>query len=344
MTLALSGPASLDQLERWARQYFSAVPNRQAPALVYPTEYLPRQAALRLLRIEPIKDLRQLHLEFPLPGLMDGWPHKSAELLGFAFGSEGPGSLLAQLKAEGLATSLSAGAQSATRQYGAFELQIGLTPQGLNDTNRVLQLVFATAQLWREQGLPPHLFKERQTLARLDERFRDKGEGGNLTAGLASALMDHPLAVAERVPFLWLQEDPAAFKALLSNVTPDNLLVTLVAKGQATDKTEPVYGTPATATPWTAGRPTPPCCSRRAWPRLQLPKANPFVPARNTLRALQPGTPDRHPRRSACTTRRIASSSARRPPTCCATACRAAWPARAPPCCCAFTKPPCARR
>ena len=32
-----------------------------------------------------------------------------------------------------------------------------------------------------------HLFKERQTLARLDERYRDKGDGADLAAGLASA-------------------------------------------------------------------------------------------------------------------------------------------------------------
>jgi secreted Zn-dependent insulinase-like peptidase len=63
MTLALTGNASLDQLEHWARQYFAAVPDRALPALVYPSDYLPHKAALRMLRMEPIKDLRQLSLQ-----------------------------------------------------------------------------------------------------------------------------------------------------------------------------------------------------------------------------------------------------------------------------------------
>ncbi len=287
MTLALTGAASLDQLERWARQYFAAVPNRQLPPLVYPADYLPRKPALRVLRMEPIKDLRQMHLEFALPGLYDGWPNKSAELLGLAFGSEGPGSLLAQLKAEGLATSLSAGAQPATRQYGSLELQIGLTPQGLQRAERVLQLVFANARLWREQGLPPQLFKERQTLAQLDERYRDKGEGAALAASLANLAMDYPLALAERVPYLWLQEDPAAFQALLARVVPDNLLVTLVAKGQPADRTEPVYGTRYSYAE-DGGAAYAALLQPPTVAGLHRPAPNPFVPAHTELQALQP--------------------------------------------------------
>lgn len=287
MTLALAGSAGLDQLERWAREYFSAVADRQLPPLAYPAEYLPRKPALRVLRMEPIKDLRQLHLEFPTPGLYAGWPHKSAELLGYVLGAEGPGSLLAQLKAEGLATSLAAGVQSATAQYGAIELQIGLTPLGLQQLPRVLELVFATARTLREQGLPPHLFRERQTLARLDERYRDKGEGANRAAGLASALQFYPLEVAERVPYLWLQEDSAALQDLLGRVSPDNLLVTVVAQGQPTDRVEPYYGTRYSYSEDGGAA----YAALLQPPRLATifpPRPNPFVPARTALQALQP--------------------------------------------------------
>jgi insulysin len=287
MTLALTGTASLDQLEQWARNYFGPIVDRQLPPRVYPAEYLPRKPALRLLRMEPVKDLRQLNFEFPLPGLHDGWMHKSAELLGFIFGGEGPGSLLSQLKAEGLATQLAAAAQSPTRQYGALGLQISLTPQGLQRVPRVLELVFATARMLREQGLPSHLFKERQTLARLDERFRDKGEGANLAAGLASLVMDHPLDVAERVPYLWLQEDPAGFQALVARITPDNLLATLVAKGQPVDRVEPVYGTRYSY----SEDPGAAYAALLQPPRVATifaPRPNPFVPARTGLQPLQP--------------------------------------------------------
>ncbi|MFO1325818.1 MAG: insulinase family protein [Rubrivivax sp.] len=287
MALVLTGPASADELERWARQYFGAIADRQLPPLSYPPEYLPRKPALRLLRMEPLADVRQVHLEFPLPGLHESWPHKSAELVAFVLGGEGPGSLLALLKSEGLATSLSAGASSATPQYGAFELQIGLTPQGLQQLPRVLQRVFAAVRQLREQGLPPYLFAERQALARLDERYRDRGEGGQLAAGLASLVLDHPLELAERVPFLWLQPDARALQALLARLTPDNLLATVVAKGQPVDRVEPIYGTRYSYTedvgPSYAALLDPPPAEG-----LRLPPPNPFVPRSTALRELQP--------------------------------------------------------
>lgn len=287
MALAIASPAGLDQQERWARQYFAAVPDRGLAPVSFPPDYLPRKAALRMLRMEPIKDLRSLNLEFPLPPVRDGWWHKSAELLGFVFGSESPGTLLSQLKAEGLATTLAAGVQSPVPQLASLELQIGLTPEGLNRVPRVLELVFATARLLREQGLPPHLFAERRALAELDERYRDKGEGASLAAALANLALDHPLELAERVPFLWLKEDPAAFRALADRLTPDNLLVTLVAKGQAVDRTEPIYGTRYSYTEdpgpaYTALLNPPPVAG------LHLPRPNPYVPARTALTPLQP--------------------------------------------------------
>ena len=287
MALVLTGRAGLDELEAWARKYFAAVADRGVMPTVYAADYLPPRAALRMLRMEPIKDLRQLRLLFPLPGQRGDWPHKSAELLGFLLGNEGAGSLLATLKAQGLATSLSAGAQSASAQYGAFELQIGLTPQGLQDVPRVLQTVFAMVRLLREQGLPAHVFHERQVLAALDERYRDPGEGEMRAATLASQVLDYPLALAERVPFLWLAEDRAGFAALLQRLRPDNLLVTLVAKGVPTDRVEPYYGTrysfvEETGTAYAALLEPPRVAG------LALPPPNPFVPAHTALQPLQP--------------------------------------------------------
>lgn len=287
MALVLTGRAGLDELEHWARAYFAAVPDRKLPAPVYRGGYLPKKPALRLLQMEPVKDLRQLSLVFPLPALQAGWPHKSAELLGFVLGNEGPGSLLAQLKAEGLATQLMAGAQAQTPQYGEFELQLALTPDGQARLPRVLELVFASIRLLREQGLPAHLFAERRTLAQLDERYRDRGEGANLAAGLANAVLSYPLELAERVPYLWLQPDPAALGTLLAQLSPDNLLATLTARGVPTDQVEPIYGTRYSYREETGAAYTallnPPLVAA-----LKLPPPNPFIPARTTLQALQP--------------------------------------------------------
>ncbi len=287
MTLALAGPQGLDQLERWARQYFAPVPNTQRPELVWPADVLPPKPALRLLRMQPVTDMRRLTLTFALPDLRADFGSKPAEQVGFVLGNEGPGSLLALLKAEGLATGLSAGAESETHQFGFFDIGISLTPQGLQDYPRVLALVFAAIDQLRASGMPATMFGERRTMASLDERFRDKGEGAQRAVALANAVMDYPLAVAERVPYLWLQPDPAAVQRVLGQLRPDNLLVTLVAKGLPTDKLEKWYGTPYSYQEQTG----PAYAALQAPPKaaaITLPPPNPYVPAHTGLLPLTP--------------------------------------------------------
>ena len=121
----------------------------------------------------------------------------------------------------------------------------------------------------------------------LDERFRDKGEGANLAVALANLLMDHPMAVAERVPYLWLREDPAAVQRLLGKLRPDNLLVTLVAKGLPTDQAAPYFGTrysyvEDSGPAWLALQQPP------ALAALRLPPPNSYVPTRTELLPIEP--------------------------------------------------------
>lgn len=283
MTLALAAPAPLDELERWARAYFAAVPDLDRPELRYEADYLPPKPALRMLRMEPIKDLRRITLSFPLPDLRSYAGSKPAELVGHVLGHEGPGSLLAVLKAEGLATTLSAGAWQDTPDYGSFEIQIGLTPEGLARHHDVLTRVFAAIEALRRGGIPSYLFDERRTMAELDERYGDHGEGASRAAALANAIMDYPLEVAERVPYLWLQPDPAAVNKMLGLLRPDNLLVTLVAKGLPTDRSAPYFGTrysyvEDTGPAFAALLATPPVAA------FALPAPNRFVPATTALR------------------------------------------------------------
>jgi insulysin len=287
MTLAVTGKAGLDQLEQWVRRYFSGIENRHLAPTPLPADYLPPKPALRLIRMEPVKDLRALNLEFSLPATRQFYASKPAELIGFILGHEGEGSLLSQLKAEGLATGLSAGAEADAPEFGSFNISIKLTPAGLAHYPQVLDLVFGAIAQLRAAGYPSYLFRERQAMARLDEMFQDKGEGSERATALANQLQDFPLALAERAPFLWLKEDPAAYQSILDQLRPDNLLASLIAKGVTTDKTEHFYGTkysysedPGTA--YTALLHPP------AVAAIQLPKPNPYVPAKAALLPMQP--------------------------------------------------------
>jgi insulysin len=287
MTLALTGQASLDQMEAWVRKYYAPIKNQNLDPIRYPADYLTPKAALRLVRMEPLKDLRSLSLEFPLPAVRQYWASKPGELIGFILGHEGEGSLLSQLKAEGLATGLSAGAGAGSADFGSFDINISLTPAGLEKYPRVLDLVFAAIARLRAAGYPTSQFLENQAMARLDETYGDQGEGIARATRLANLIREYPLEIAERVPYLWLKEDSAAYQLVLDQLRPDNLLAILVAKGVKTDLTEKYYGTKYSyhedAGAAYAALQHPPAVAS-----IQLPKPNPFIPATAKVLPVEP--------------------------------------------------------
>ena len=67
MSLSILSNLDLDELEKLARQYFSDVKNHNTQKIEYPLNYLAEKDALRLLKVEPVKDVKRLVLEFPTP-------------------------------------------------------------------------------------------------------------------------------------------------------------------------------------------------------------------------------------------------------------------------------------
>lgn len=243
MALSLAGKASLDELEKLARTLFSAIPRRTVPAVVRTPAFLPRKATLRLAQIEPIKEVRQLKLEFAIPATRPDFAGKPDELLSQLIGYAGPGGLETFLKTEGLANSISAGLWERTGDYGSLMVSVSLTPAGRENTARVLGLIFSYLDHLRAAPFPADYYRDRARIAALNETYGDRGEGSELATQLANQALFYPLEVAERATAVWGAPDEAAYRRLLNVLTPDNLLVTLMAKGVPTDKTERIYGT-----------------------------------------------------------------------------------------------------
>jgi insulysin len=277
MTLAVIGAGSLDDLEKLARGKFAAVENRKLEKPHYPEEFLPRKAALRLLTVEPIADRRSLTLTFPLPSTERYYTSKPLGLIGFVLGHEGKGSLLSLLKAENLATSLAAGPGEGTEDYGSLELNIGLTPEGLQRYEDVLRIVFAGIRRVQQTGIPRYLFEENQVMAELGFRYKEPGDSASRVSGM-SAIMQHlPLDELPRAAYLYKDYNAHLYQQFLDRLTAHNVLVTLVAKGVPADQVEPYYGVHFGYAERT-GEPYNRLVAAAPEPRVHLPGPNPYIP------------------------------------------------------------------
>jgi insulysin len=287
MALALTGAASLDELKALASETFSVIKNREAPSIKYPSKLLDSKPFVRHLQIEPIKDLRRLGMDFPLPATRGLYESKPAGIVGFILGYEGEGSLLSILKEAGLATGFGAGAWEPTADYSVLSITVELTPRGLEQWKDVLKTVFSYIELMRTSPFPDFIFEERAAMARLDELYKDKGEGNARSVGLATNALHYPLDLAERIPYLYTKPNPEAYFEILDAIRPDTMITSLVAKGVPTDRKEKYYQTDYSYTE-ISGELFNAMANPATDPKMVFIKPNPFVPTKVELLAERP--------------------------------------------------------
>ncbi|MEM7261320.1 MAG: insulinase family protein [Planctomycetota bacterium] len=276
MKLCVLSNHSLDELEAWTREKFAAVENRDRAPLEYSSDVFDEDQLPQLIQVKPISDTISLELTFATPSVNNLWASKPHRLLGALIGDEGPGSLLSRLKNENLATSLSAGARS--ESYAAyFSVNIGLTDEGRESIDRVVELFFSYVRLLERTGLERYYYEERKVMADLDYYYRENEEGADHVSWLAGRMQVDPAATVDARTWLLSEYDAGAFEEYLSYLQPNRLRATLVAPDVQIDRVEPAYGTEFSVT-------TLPEEAVKTWsevdvhPALSYPRPNPFIP------------------------------------------------------------------
>jgi len=244
MGLALLSNHSLDDLTMWTKKYFSEVKNRKLKRNYHDPNVFDKKETFRLVQIDPVKDIRDLQISFPIMGTRMMYKNKPGRQLGFIIGHEGKGSLLSYLKEKDWATSLSAGAGSSTKEYGMATIKIGLTPKGLKEYKKVVKVSLNYIELMKQSGYQTHVYNELKTMAELEYLYGSKGEGMWRATQLANEAMMYPLKDVGKINYMYTDNDSKNYEELLKQLTPDNMLVVLTAKGLKTDKVEHHYQAP----------------------------------------------------------------------------------------------------
>ena len=238
MGLAMLSTHSLDEMEQWARKHFSAVENHNLPRNVHDSNIIEGKKTLRVVYVEPVKDIRKMDILFELPSTRDKYESKPGRQFGFILGHEGKGSLLSHLKQKGWALTLSAGTRQESKEVGLATVSIGLTEAGLKQYKDVLKSVVGYVQLMKDSGHQPHVFNELSSMASLNEIYSSKGEGMWRATNLANEAMMYPISDVGRINYIYRDDKPGSYNNLLSQLNIENMMVYLSSKGVPTDKTE----------------------------------------------------------------------------------------------------------
>ncbi len=242
MKLVMMSPAPLDQLEKLAREKFSAVPNYDYKKLVYDSEIFDESQLPRIVKIKSIKKLHKIELSFATPTERPFWKSKPATAITYILGYEGHGSLLSLLKKEGLATRLEAGVESSSFA-GSFHFDIELTDKGVKEWKQVLRYFYAYVEMMNKEGYKKYLYNERKTMADIDYFYREPQEGGGVASDYAMKMQTYadPLNI-DKDDRLIHEYNESEYKRFLSYIRPEKMNMFFVSDDVTTDQTEKFYG------------------------------------------------------------------------------------------------------
>ena len=113
----------------------------------------------------------------------------------------------------------------------------------MKEQDRILELVFSYIEMLKEQHVQDYSFKEKKALYEISHRWQAPREGNDYIAALSSLMLNYDPDDVLTTPFLISDYEPAAYQKLLETLTPENMLVTILAQRLKTDKTAPYYGT-----------------------------------------------------------------------------------------------------
>jgi insulysin len=278
MTLAVYGPQSLDKLETMVRERFGDIENRNLDIKTFEEPlYEPGTLPARV-EVDALKDIRTLSLSFPIPSQQKYYRDKPVNYIASLLGHEGPGSLFTQLKQAGLVESLSAGSGMDTGTQETVEISMSLTPEGLEKTDRILDLTFAYIDKIRDEGISRARFEEMKQLANIDFRFREDQDPVSAVTRLS---MQMPHVAPEdvlRAPWMMEEYVPGQYRDVLGRLTPENVLVAVQAPDPALESPRQTqwYDAEYAIEPLDQGAINPAAASRAA--NLALPMDNPFIP------------------------------------------------------------------
>ncbi|MES2604840.1 MAG: insulinase family protein, partial [Pseudomonadota bacterium] len=293
MSVAIFGKESPDQLEAWARKYFSAVENRHRakPSSNVPL-FNPGSLPLQV-NIEPIRDARALSYSFPIPDMRKRYREKPVDYLANVLGHEGEGSLLKVLRDRGWANALSAGGGIATDDINIFNINVALTEEGLSHVDDITALLFQFIDLINREGVNDWQYEELATMSAIAFQYQEPSGAVGFVTNVAARMQDLPLQDLITAAYAFEDFDADMIRDVLSYLRPDNMLLMLSAPALDADNTEQWYGTRYGEQPIPQTR----IGLWQQYPQdetLAISAPNPFIPENLALKPLEgePMAPD----------------------------------------------------
>ena len=291
MNLAVYSNENLDTIEKWVRERFSSIPNRDLPAPKYLEMPFDETNYPGIWKITPLKEKDELAIKWLLPEYEKHYRAHPLKYFSHIIGHEGANSLRSFLVDEGLASALSAGYSTNMNLFCFFSVNVTLTKKGLANYKDVIAYIFQYIELLKTQPIRESVFEELKKMCHLRFAFQDKVPPQSAVCQLAEILPKYPVEDLLQLGYLYEEYNEKLLQETIKRFQLNNMRILLLSKEfeKECNLIEEFYGTKYTSEPlsteitelYTNSWKVQPKITKK---KLDYPPENTFIPTDFTLR------------------------------------------------------------
>lgn len=220
----------LEELQKIAANTFGRVENRNATVPDITVPVVTNKQKGIIIHYVPAQPRKQLKIEFRIENNSDKFRSKTDTLIAYLIGNRSKNTLSDWLQSHGLADSIDAGADPVIdRNGGVFSLSVSLTDKGQANRDEVIAAVFSYLNKLRSEGIDKRYFDEVARVLNLDFRYPSITRDMDYIEWLADTMLRVPVADTLDAPYIADRYDPAAIKARLDGMTPQNARIWFIS-------------------------------------------------------------------------------------------------------------------
>ena len=273
----------LPELAKIAVETYGRVPNKNIERPVIDVPVVTDAQKGIVIHYVPALPRKVVRVEFRIDNNSDKFRSKTDELIGYLIGNRSNNTLSDWLQKQGLADSIRADSDPLVNgNSGVFAISVSLTDKGLAQRDEVVAAIFSYLNKLRENGVDKSYFDELAHVLDLDFRYPSITRDMDYVEWLADTMLRVPVEHTLDAVNIADQYDPAAIKARLDMMTPQNARVWYISPKEPHNKT--AYFVEA---PYQVDKITPQVFDiwqkKAAAIKLTLPQLNPYIPDDFTL-------------------------------------------------------------
>lgn len=230
MHLVMISPLPVEEMRLLAVQDFSKVPQFKVSQKQLPSDVTSAQQRGHMIFIKPVKDIKQLSLNWEVPTVFaEDTTRKAPALVAYALGQEGANSLTQVLKKEKIAESVQVSCDRMSKQSLFFSVDIMLTDHGLTQIDTAILRVYQAIALLKQNGFPEHLFEEIQTMAKLNYQFQSRDDAFSAVMDISANMPYENLATYPERTCIPEKYDPAFIHSFVESLKAEKCLYFVLA-------------------------------------------------------------------------------------------------------------------